>query len=93
MPGKRSVALRRAIRNDVDSWTNYAFYSGDHANPFEVGDKRRSMFDKQLHRSLLIDAEFREMHELHGGDVSKLSLRHYDKPPLLPISELQILLA
>lgn len=92
MPGKGALARKKAIKKDVDAWVNYAFYSGDHNNPFEAQDKRRDMFAEQLQRTLFIDQDFREMHEIHGGDKSQLSLRPYAKPSLVPISELALAL-
>lgn len=86
--GKRSKLLKLAIIADVTAWANYGFYKGDHTNPFSDTDKRHAMFAKILGRQLAVDADFREMHVLHGGDLSQLTLRPYSKPAMRTIDEI-----
>lgn len=82
MSGAGSKLRKRAILKDVAAWVNYAVYADDHQNPYAVSDKRHAMFAKQLRQNLSIDADFREMNEIYGGDNSALVKRHYSKPTL-----------
>ncbi len=84
--GKGARARYQAIQADVAAWVNYAFYSKDYTNPYEPSDKRHLWFKRKLHHTLGVDSDFRDMHEIMGGDLSKLQLRSYDKPTLVPLS-------
>jgi hypothetical protein len=86
--GKNSKLRYRAALEDAEKWAKYAFYSGDHTNPFPSDDRRHEMFRKILQRDLFVDSEFREMHVIFGGDLTELRLRPYPKPALVPIESL-----
>lgn len=88
MAGAPSKQRRKAIEKYVDSWVSYAFYSKDFTNPFSGDDKRHGMFIKQLGHTVSVDADFRDIHEVYGGDVTELTLRPYPKPVLVPIESL-----
>lgn len=84
--GKGAKARYKAIQDYVAAWVNYACYSGDYTNPFESLDKRHAWFKKKLHHSLGVDADFRDMHVIMGGDLSQLVRRRYNKPTMVPLS-------
>lgn len=84
--GKRR---QKIIMQDVEAYVRYAFYSGDHSNPYPADDKRHALFYKQLGHTLSIDADFREMNAFHGGDNEALGKRAWPNPgPVRPIDEL-----
>lgn len=89
MPGKASKARYRAMLADVERRVAYAFASGEHANPYPEDDKRFPRFARELQRTLIVDAEFRDVHEAYGGDVSALVPRKIPKPgPVVPYEQL-----
>lgn len=89
MPGKASKARYRAMLADVERRVAYAFYSGEHANPYAPEDKRHDRFGRELNRTLIVDASFRDVHAAYGGDPSALQKRRISKPgPVVPYNQL-----
>lgn len=80
MSGKGARARYLAQKADVADWVNYAFYSGDHTNPYPETDRRNRWFKRLLDHTACTDHNFRELHWLHGGDVNELVKRPYPKP-------------
>ena len=79
----------KAALRDVKTRVNYAFCSGDHTNPYDADDKRFALFQRELNRTLAIDAEFREMDVAYGGNPDELVKRQYPHPgPVIPYNEL-----
>ncbi len=86
MPGKASTARYRAMLEDVEKRVSYAFYIGNHKNPYSPEDKRFPRFQKEMNRILIIDANFRDIHEAYGGDPNDLQKRKVNNPgPVKPI--------
>ncbi|MBC8740461.1 hypothetical protein F6X40_27885 [Paraburkholderia sp. UCT31] len=67
----------RAAKADVEKRVSYAFASGQHENPFPVDDRRHGWFARRLRDTFAVDADFRDLHEAHGGDLSELHLHQY----------------
>jgi hypothetical protein len=80
----------KAARLDVRVRVNYAFCSGDHTNPYAGADRRFALFEKELKRTQAIDADFRDINEVYGGNPDDLVLRQYPHPgPIIPYEELR----
>jgi len=77
---KRSSDRYRAKLADVALRVDYAFYSGEHENPYQFDDWRYPRFAKALQRTLFIDAEMRDLMGVYGDDVTSLVKREIPKP-------------
>ena len=83
----RAREARNARRREVTNWVSYAFFSGDHANPFVEIDVRNRLFAKELKAALELDHEFRDCATVYGDDPSVFVMRRYDRPsPVTPIN-------
>ena len=85
---KPSALRYKAMQEDVRKRVWYAFYTKNHANPYQADDKRHARFTRELYRTLAIDDDFEDTCQAMGADTSRWVRRvHPDPGPVKPIEE------